>query len=298
MAFVRRILKATFVLGEGDFGGGGQNQVDLPALRATADVVYAGGNAMGTLEMSIYGMPLSQMNALSTLGMIYTQQRRNSITVTAGDEDDSGGSVSGMATVFQGTIRTAWPDMQAAPDVPFRVSAATGLIDAIAPSKTISISGTAAAETMLSGLAVQMGLRFENNGVSVKLPNPYYAGSARSQALAIVQDAGIEWNAGANGVLAIWPAGQARTAASILISKTTGMDGYPSYTSNGVMLRTLFNPSLGLGNSVEIQTDLKLPYAGKWSVYGLNHHLDCMVPNGRWFSDVQAAPFGSGVYTP
>lgn len=298
MAFVKRVIKATFVLGEGSFGDTGSNQVDLPVLRTTADVVYAGGNAMGTLEMSIYGMTLSQMNQLSTLGMIYTQQRRNSVTITAGEEDDSGASVSGMATVFQGTIRNAWPDMQGAPDVPFRVSAATGLIDAIAPATSISVSGTADVATLLSGLAVQMKLRFENSGVSVKLANPYYSGSARSQALAIVQDAGIEWNAGANGVLAIWTAGQSRNGAPILISKETGMDGYPSYTSNGILMRTLFNPPLGLGNSIEIKTDLKLPYAGKWSVYGLNHHLDCMVPRGRWFSDIQAAPFGSGVFTP
>jgi len=292
MSFVQRLLKATFVLGEGNFGISGQNQIDLPPLRTTADVLYAGGNAMGTLEMSIFGMTLSQMNQLSTLGMIYTQQRRNSITLTAGDED------SGFATVFQGTIRNSWPDMQGAPDVPFRVSAATMLINALAPATSISVKGNADVATLLSGLATQMGLRFENNGVSVKLPNPYYSGSARSQALAIISDAGIEWNGGANGVLAIWKPGQSRVGTSIVISKETGMDGYPAYNSNGVLLRTLYNPSIGLGGSIEIQTDLKLPYAGKWSIFGLDHHLDCMVPRGRWFSDIQAAPFGSGVFTP
>lgn len=291
MSFVQRLLQATFVLGEGSFGSTGSNQIDLPALRTTADVIYAGGNAMGTLEMAIYGMTLSQMNQLSTLGMIYTQKRRNSITLTAGD------ATSGMATVFQGTITNAWPDMQAAPDVPFRVEGHTGLIGALAPATSTSISGTADVATLLSGLAVQMNMRFENNGVSVKLPNPYYSGSARSQALAIVRDAGIEWNGGNNGVLAIWNAGQARGGTSIMLSKETGLDGYPSYTSNGIMLRALFNPSMGLGSKVTVQSDLT-PACGDWIVYGLNHHLDCMVQKGRWFSDIQAAPPGSGPFTP
>ena len=293
MALVRRLIKSSFVLGTGDFGTQGQNQLDISGLRTMVDVIYAGGNAMGTMELAIYGMTLSHMNALSTLGMIYTQKRRNSVTVSAGNETD------GYATVFQGTITSAWPDMQGMPDVPFRVSAATGLIDALAPVDPVSVKGSADAATLLSGLANKMGLRFENNGVNVKLSNAYYPGSARSQAQAIIRDAGIEWNTGTNGVLAIWNPGQPRGGTSILISKDTGMVTAPVYTSNGIIVRTLFNPSMGLGSKIHVDTILKLyPATGDFVVYGLNHHLDCLMPKGRWFSDVQAAPPGSGPFTP
>lgn len=293
MALVLRELKFIFVLGEGEFGESGQNQLEISGLRATTDIIYSGGNGMGTIEAAIYGMSLSHMNQLSTLGMIYTQKRRNSLTVLAGDQ------VGGMATVYQGQIINAWPDMNGMPDVPFRVTGGAGLLDALAPAQTISIRGGADVATILSGLAVQMKLRFKNNGVSVKMPNQYYAGSARSQAQAIVRDAGIEWNAGANGEMVIWNAGQSRTEAAILVSKTTGMVGYPSYTSNGIMLRNVFNASMGLGSRIKVETTLKLyPASGEFVVYGLNHHLDCRVPRGRWFSDVQAAPPGSGPFTP
>ena len=56
-----------------------------------------------------------------------------------------------MATVFIGTILNAWPDMAGAPDVPFRVSAAVGMVNALAPAKTISIKGGEDAATALSG---------------------------------------------------------------------------------------------------------------------------------------------------
>ena len=293
MGLVQRLINATFVLGTGNFGTQGQNQLDLSGLRTMVDVTYAGGNAMGALDMAIYGMTLSQMNTISTLGMIYTQKRRNSITVDAGDAS------VGMATVFQGIIINAWPDMNGMPDVPFRISAGTGLLDALAPVKPISIKGGADVATVLSGLATQMGVKFENNGVSVKLQNAYYAGTAREQAQQIVKDAGIEWNTAANGTLAIWMPGSNRAAGSILVSKDTGLIRYPTYTSNGIKLDVRFNPSIGLGSKVTVQTSLKLyPANGEFVVYGLNHHLDSLVPRGRWFSEVQAAPPGAGPFTP
>jgi hypothetical protein len=293
MSFVHRKLKSTFVLGTGNFGEQGQNQLELSGLRTTSDVIYAGGLGVGTLDLAIYGMTLSHMNQLSTLGMVYTQIRRNSITLEAGDDEN------GMATVFQGTILNAWPDMNGMPNVPFRVSASVMMVNAIAPSKTISIKGGADAATMLFGLATQMKVKFENNGVNVKLQNAYYAGTAFEQAQQIVQHAGIEWNGAQNGTLAIWNPGQGRGSTSILISKDTGLVRYPTATSNGIALSVLWNPSIGLGTKIKVKTSLALNSGtGEFTVYGLDHHLDEDVPNGRWFSDIKAAPPGLGPFTP
>lgn len=287
----QKSIQATIVIGEGDFGEAGQNQITLPVLRSTVDITYAGGSAMGMMDMSIYGMTLSQMNALSTLGMVYTQKRRNSVTVDVGDEGST------LATVFQGQIINAYPDMNGMPDVPFRIYAGAGLLDALAPVKPISVRGGADVAALLSGLAIQMKLRFENNGVKARMPNQYYSGSARDQAQAIVRDAGLEWNGGANGVLAIWNAGQSRGGTVIEVNKDTGMVTYPNYTANGILLRTKFNPLMGLGSKIKVTTDLKLyPADGEFVVYGLNHHLSCQVPNGPWFSDLQACPPGSGAF--
>lgn len=293
MALVQRKLKTTFVLGTGNFGTQGQNQLELSGLRTSADVIYAGGLGAGTLDLAIYGMTLSHMNQLSTLGLVYTQIRRNSITLEAGDDQN------GMATVFQGTILNAWPDMNGMPNVPFRVSAQVQMVNAIKPSKTISIKGGADVATILSGLATQMGAKFENNGVSVKLQNVYYAGTAFEQAQQIVQHAGIEWNAVAGNTLAIWSPGKSRGGTAVLVSKATGMIGYPTATSNGVALRNIWNPSIGLGTLLKVQTTLELNSGtGEFTVYGLDHHLDCYTPNGRWFSDIKAAPPGLGPFTP
>lgn len=289
MAFVERLIDVIFVLGEGNFGQAGQNTVTISGLRASATVANAGGRSMGTLDARIYGMRLATMNKLSTLGMVVTAQRKNSVTLLAYNRGEV------PATVFQGTINNAWAEFSGAPDVPFHVVAQTGLFDAVQPAQALSIKGSADVGQMISGLAVQMGVAFENNGVTAKLANPYYSGSPRQQALQIVQDAGIMWNGVQNGILAIWNPGGSRGGTVPLVSPTTGMIGYPTYTANGLSVKTLFNPSIGLGTKIKIDSSLT-PACGEWVVYKIDHHLETKVTRGEWQSILLAAPPGLGPF--
>lgn len=281
MSFARRLIEVTFQLGEGAFGESGTNTVTLAGLRMTSKIVKAGGRSMGTASIRINGMTLSLMNQLSTLGQLVQLTRRNTIAIAAGDEGST------LGTVFVGTITNAWIDFQGAPDVAFQVEAHAGLIEALAPCPPSSFKGSADVAVILSGLATQMGLPFENNGVSVILSNPVFNGSARDQALAAVEHAGIEWNGLDNGVLAIWPRGGARGSTAPLISPETGMVGYPAYTSKGILVRTLFNPSIGYGQKIVVQSSVQ-PACGEWNVYSLDHNLDTLQPNGQWFSTLEA----------
>lgn len=241
---------------------------------------------MGTASLQIFGMTESLMNQLSTLGMKITLLRRNGVTVEAGDE------VNGMSTVFVGTVTNAWADLSAAPDVPFNVEAHAGLIEALTPVPVSSFKGTTNVATVMLGIATQMGLAFENNGVSVSLANPYFPGTAREQALAAAKAAGIEW-AIDNGKLAIWKPGSIRGQSYPLLSKESGMVGYPTYTSQGITVRSLYNPSIGFGGGIEVKSDLT-PANGKWVVFLLEHNLSSQVPRGPWFSTISAVRPGLG----
>lgn len=286
MALAERLINVTFTLGEGSFGDTGQNTVKLSGLRISAKIVKAGGPSMSTLQMQVYGMTLSQMNQLSTLGMAPRLVRRNTVLVEAGDAN------SGMGTVFIGTITNAWADMQSAPDVPFRVEAHTGLIEAVSVQPPSSFTGPTSVATIMSGLAVAMGLTFENNGVKTVLANPYFYGSPREQAKACAEAAGCEWIIDGNK-LAIWNVGGFRGGEIPLISKLTGMDNYPSYTSMGISVRTLFNPSIGYGGKIKVESTLK-PASGEWVVFSLDYDLESKVPKGRWFTTIGAARPGLG----
>lgn len=287
MAFVRRLLRFTFQLSQPQgqprtFSGTQSNTITLSSgLRASAHITKAGGPSMGTADLRIYGMSLSLMNQLSTLGMRIQQVPRDIVTVEAGDE---GGTLS---TVFIGNVTNAFSDFTSAPDVPFVVSAHVLAANSAISVKPTSFNGTVDAATVLSGLATQMGLHFENNGVKVQLTNPYYPGTAREQALRCIEEANIDWNSGENGVLAIWPKNGSRGGSIPLVSADTGMIGYPTYTAQGIALRTVFNPSIGFGSKIKVQSILE-PASRTWAVFGLTHDLQSKIIDGQWESTILA----------
>jgi hypothetical protein len=309
VAFKQKKLNVSFALGSGTFGDTGKNQSKLEGLRMIADIRRAGGVAMSTAMLEIYGMTLDMMNQLSTLGLVATTVRRNTVQVEAGDAD-------GMTVVFTGTIINAYPDFSSLPDVAFRVEAHTMLIDAVAPSPPQSFPQPTKASDILAGIAGQLGVPFENNGVTTILPPSYFSGALRQQALAVVKAAGCLWNGVEDGTLAIWNPGESRGGQAPLVSKDTGMILYPQFSSNGITLRTTYNPSIGFGKKIVVESALgdvlakSLNQTAKgrgvskdkkqttWVVFDLNHRLAAQMPRGPWFSFLQAAPLGLGPQVP
>jgi len=64
-------LNVTFTKSDknGKFAESGTNTVKLTGLRASAVVTKVGGVSMNSLNLRIWGMTLSKMNDLSTLGL-------------------------------------------------------------------------------------------------------------------------------------------------------------------------------------------------------------------------------------
>lgn len=286
MTLVRRRLRATITLSqlEGQspqtFSGTSSNQVIVQDLRMSAEVLHAGGPSDGTLDLTIYGLLRSTMNRLSTLGMQIDKVPRNAIVLEASNDDGQFG------TVFTGYILAAYADFNAQPDVSFHITSHTLTPQSVATAPATSYNGSTDILTIMSSLARQLGLKFENNGVTGQLLNPYFAGSLKSQAQQCADAGGFAWNHGDLGTLAIWPKNKSRDTAQIpLISPSTGMKGYPTYTAYGINVETIYNPSIGFGGKVQVQSSLQ-PACGTWAVYGLNHHLECEVPDGNWFSTV------------
>lgn len=285
MALARRLLEVTISLADtgasfADSGGIG-NTVTLSGLRMSARILKAGGPSDSTLDLTVYGMTRSVMDRLSTLGMQINLVPKNGIVLTAGDAD------AGLSTVFAGYILAAYADFRSAPDVSFHITAHTLLPSAAIPVPVSSFEGPTDVATILSGLATRMGLRFENNGVTAKLSSPYLSGDAKAQARAVVEDAGISWNGGDAGVLAIWPKNGSRGGQVPLLAPDTGMIGYPTYTAYGIIVRSIFNPNVGFGGKINVQSDLQ-PACGEWAVYGLDYELDSQVPGGAWFMTISA----------
>ena len=286
MAFTRKVIEVDFSLAQGVFAGGG-NTHNVSGMRVSANIVKAGGASFGDALLAIYGLPLSTMNALSTFGNAIILTGRNRITVKAGEE----GGV--LTTVFEGTIKTAYMDGQAQPNVPFRVEANVVAFEIVQPIPPTSMPGTQKIADLMESVAKTMGLGFENNGVMASITNPYFANTGPSQILQMAEAAGIEHIID-NGTLAIWPARGQRQGDGATISPTTGLVGYPRFNSMGIELVTLWQPSLEYGKTINVESSIT-PACGKWVIYRLEYDLESETPNGKWFCTLMASKPGQMV---
>ncbi|MDN7913674.1 baseplate hub protein [Burkholderia cepacia] len=282
MSFTRKRIDATITLGEGQFGDTGKNAVTLTGLRIQALVNSYGEEAMSDAQVRIYGLPLSMINQLTTIGPINTSFRKNSLQLAAGDDEN------GMTIVYSGTIGMAWGDFQGAPEVALNVMGWAGLYEAVKPVGAVSYLGAVDVATIMASLAETMGFAFENNGVQVQLSNPYFPGTALTQVKACARAADINYVI-ERETLVIWPRNGARAGDIPLISEATGMIGYPTFTSKGIGLRTEFNPSIRMGGQVQVDSTLSVA-KGTWNVFQVMHTLESETPNGSWFTGLEAYP--------
>lgn len=279
--FTRKRLDLTITLGGGQFGDTLNDTVTLSRLRMSAELINAGGDSMGKMQLRVFGLDQHMMNRVTQIGYVgNTVRPMNAIQLAAGDDD-------GMSTVFIGTIYEAWADYNSAPDVAFNVISHAGG-DALArPVDAISFKGVVTAQQIMQGLAASMKLQFENNGVDVSLSNPYFPGTALMQVRACAKSANIYYLVD-NGILSIWNKTGSRAGDTPLISPSTGMVGYPALNSAGMMVNTIFHPDLRPGRLVQVQSSI--PSAcGTFTLGSISHSLSSETPDGPWFTNFQCS---------
>ena len=282
MAFTQKLLTFQFSLATGNFEGGG-NTASASGLWASTTIEIVGNEGGSSMSnCAIYGLPLSMMNQLSTVGTQVNQRTNNTVTVSAGDAE------TGMSVVYTGKIFTAFVDAQAMPRACFRMTGNVG--GGYWGSKQvppISKSGSQDVASMMQTLAGQMGMQFENNGVNVKLSNPYYPGTPWNQAWRIAKHANVDMVVD-RGTMAICPAGKPRAGAATLISSETGMVGYPAFRDAAIIVKALFNPTVKPNGTIQVQSTIT-PACGMWKVNKIVYELES-VPHGRWFMTMEAVP--------
>ncbi|ACR29227.2 baseplate hub protein [Burkholderia glumae] len=282
MSFTRKRIDVTIQLGTGQFGDTGSSKVTITGLRVQALLNSYGSEAMSDVQARIYGLPLSMINQLTTVGPINTAYRNNTLELAAGDDEH------GMSVVYSGTIGEAWGDFAGAPEVALNVIGWAGLFQAVKPVGASSYLGSVDAATVMQDLANMMGLAFENNGVSVQLAYPYFPGTALAQVRACARAADINYSI-ERGTLAIWPRNGARAGDIPTISTATGMVGYPRFTSKGIAVQCEFNRSIRQGGQVKVESILQVA-SGTWNVFGVTHALESETPNGSWYTTFEGFP--------
>ncbi len=304
-SFQQRQLTVIITLGKGTFGQSGTNTATLSGLRVEATVQKGGMPSMDRGEIRVYGVQPSLMNSVSTLGIPIPYARRNNlVTLQAGDP------VNGMSTVFFAYLKEAYQDFNNMPETSIQLVGFGGADIAMFPANPISYPSGADVATIMAGLAAQLGLVLENDGVQVQLASPYFPGTALQQIQSCAKAANINAyiDTGTSpAVLAIWPKNSTRSGVVPVISVNTGMIGYPKFRDQGMDFTTVFNPNLRIGGQIQMQSSIgtALQYAdpanptpdtivaggpnGTWTIYSLTHTLSSWIPDGPWISEASCA---------
>lgn len=276
-SFKKKTIRVSITKLDGTFAASGKNTLILEGLRTSVSVDAQGGNMVPQANIKIYGLPSALLNELTNLYVNINGVKKNIIRIEAGDVGEQ------LTEVFVGDMTKAYGDYSCAPDICLVVQAQTNYYWQIAPAEPTSVKGDADVAEIMRGLARKMGLGFENNGVNIKLSNPYLTHTLIEQVRNVAKAAHIDVYFDRN-VLAIAPCGAARKCDIPLISPQSGLIGYPTIADNAtIKFKSLFNPAIFFGGVVKLESEVEMA-CGHWLVNGLKHELESETPDGAWFS--------------
>ena len=260
-----------------------EQDIELEGLRISATIDCPSQVLQGSCQLSIWGMSQQQMDSLTVMGPIMQNRYRNQILVSAGDEDGD----MPMTFLYSGYIDDAFANMNAAPNVNFFINSTSAAYDQVSQDKSHSYKGDRDVAAILQEMAKDFEWGFENHGpVSVVLRDRSYTGTRLTQVLDAIRDANINGNID-KGILRIWPrAGSVKGEHEI--STKTGMIGYPTFSSAGVVVTTRFNPDIQRGQTAKVESTTRTA-SGSWIIDSVVHHIESEIPNGAWFTQVMTS---------
>lgn len=270
----QRSLRFEFVNETSSFDKAGNNQISLSNVKATVSC-HSSGNLFGTqVNVSIFGLGLDLLAALSAkaMGLFGTDTERISMKIfvenTAIFVGYMTSSIANMNSVPNSALiitATANADLQNKAVSPFSFSGSTPVADVIT-----AICKSAGYSPYITGL----------NGLVVT--NPHYEGSVFDQLQSICDHMSIAMSVTPPSIT-FWPQNSTKDEIKPLISPDYGLIGYPVFSNGGVMFQTQFSTLLTTGRN--IQLDTSLPHAsGVYKLTSVTHELSSWLEDGPWHS--------------
>lgn len=279
-SFTKKQIEVRITLAAGSFGGKGSEKV-INGLPVSVEVSKTGGDEKPSCKISIGGMTYSDMEQLTTLAFRPLQTRKNLVAVFAGDAE------SGLSQVFAGEITQASADFNNSPDVKFDIEAMCGYYPALIPAGPQTVAGDVPVADIISQQAQAIGYEFRNEGVTTKLKNTILNGTPLQKARAAARQAGATLLIDDNALILL-PPGKERKGTTVLLSDKSGLMGYPSFSSEGITLDAIYNPSFQLDGLIEVKSIVPKA-SGLWRITKLDHKLAANDPGADdWTSSIEA----------
>jgi len=280
-SFALKTIQIAIVLGKGTFGEGGNTKI-IEGLSCEVTVQKPGLPEKNSAEVRIWGLKYEDMAQLTMLSFRPLESQHNLISIKAGER---GGA---LQLVFQGEITSAFADFNAAPDVFMQIEADSGSYPQQIAEPVMTVNGSTTAEQLFSKFAEAAGYTYKNEGVTASVVNAWFPGSPIAKIEKLARDVGCELIID-DGTVITLPAGKARAGNATLLSRETGMIGYPVFNQDGISCRCIFNPDLTYGGLIKVESIVPRA-SGVWRITKLTHNIDAYMPDGgSWDTQIEAA---------
>lgn len=285
---------------------GGSEILNIEGYRSNVEINYSGGDMLPTARITVFNLPDSVMNTLSTIGLYSNTPNilNNYIIIYA---NTNGGDP--ITKVFEGSIMIADCDLNNAPSPVVKIQASTlGNLN-MNPIRYTSFKGTVktidVVRTILNNFKLSLSGNMSSLMIDGSLPithvvncdvfssmnSPVFQGDFLAQLRAASQQGGFSYLAH-NRTLYIYPQGDTLNIPSesiFLVSPKTNMIGYPQYTQEGISINTIFEPNLLYGQPIEVMSNFKSA-SGRWNTMAsLTHRISCKDPSGSWQTTINMA---------
>ena len=275
--FSVKTVRITIQLRKGEFDGGG-NTVIIEGLPVSVTVTKQGGEAKNKASVTVDNLKLETATQLTTLAFKRLETYNNVIQIDAGSQGAE------LSTIFIGEITSAVPVM-GDNKLSLKIEALAGYYPALLPTAPTSVQGNTPVEKLMKQFADEAGYSFENKGITASVANSVFIGSPIAKAKTLARQADIDLLIDDNK-FTIQPFEAPKEGQIPLLSKGTGLIGYPSFSNEGINCKSVFNDKLKVGSYFKLES--VLPHAsGEWQITKVEHRLEAYTPNsGTWESDV------------
>lgn len=277
--FTEKKLQVRITLSKGKFKNQEGNTYIINDLAMSVKVEKLGPPDFGKASAEIYGLPLDVMQQLTTLNMRPLFTFKNYITIFAGDDKN------GLTQIYSGAITSASCDFNSAPDIKIKIESRQGFFGSVTSQDENFIKGSMSASDFISSQARKGGFSFKNEGVTSSIKNALFTGSPIEQIRQCASQVGAEVIIDDEQIILLKGERKGNTP---ILSKDSGLLGYPVMSQNGIELKAIYNKDFRFAGLINIESEIPRT-SGTWRIVKLSHSLDAnLATSGKWESSITA----------
>lgn len=257
--------------------------------RMTIQVVQ-GGAQFGNAKVQIFGVNMDAMNNIARLWLeVLSPSNTDTLTVDVWDG-------ANFIPFFSGVITWSAINAGGAPSVALEIEANSAMIAMNTVATPYAQDTPVGLESALSTILGPTGLvvEFAESVPELQFQKAHFIGTPMDQAAALMgYYPELTWYVNLQRFI-VRPVNAPLGGDPIPVNKTTGMVGYPTYSTSGVSVAMLFDARVRPGLALDIQTtEFEFINRTKWVAAVLQHNIQPNTPGGDWLTHVAAQSYGS-----